>query len=174
MAVVGSDGGFALVDVEAVMLPGEELVGLALGTPLEFEETMEHSVPEELCQLLAAGSSDEVKLVRFVEYASSGEAMDVRVIGEVVAEGMNGEDDTNPSVANSRLFAQPVLQAVGDEVAEFGETLRIFAQDITQDSRDGGAGRGGKLRRGYRAVSRERRWWQLGQQPRRLQVKGSK
>jgi hypothetical protein len=34
LPVVGSDGGLALVDIEAVMVPAEELVGLARGNPL--------------------------------------------------------------------------------------------------------------------------------------------
>ena len=36
-AIVGTDGGFALVDVKAVVVPGEELVGLARGDPLELK-----------------------------------------------------------------------------------------------------------------------------------------
>ena len=37
LPVVGSDGGFALVDVEAVVIPAEELVGLLRGDPLELK-----------------------------------------------------------------------------------------------------------------------------------------
>lgn len=36
LPAVGSDSGLALVDVEAVVVPGEELVGLARGNPLQF------------------------------------------------------------------------------------------------------------------------------------------
>jgi hypothetical protein len=36
-AIVGTDGGFTLVDVEAVVVPSEELVGLASGDPLELK-----------------------------------------------------------------------------------------------------------------------------------------
>ena len=36
-AIVGTDGGFALVDVKAVVVPAQELVGLARGNPLELK-----------------------------------------------------------------------------------------------------------------------------------------
>jgi hypothetical protein len=137
LPVVGSDGSFALVDVEAVVVPAEELVGLARGNPLQFEETMEHAVTEELGEWLATGAPDEVELVRLIEDTSSGEAMDVRVVGEVVAEGVDSEDDTGAPIGQSSLFAEPVLQGVGDEVAEFGEAFGIFTEDVTQDSGDG-------------------------------------
>jgi hypothetical protein len=35
------------------------------------------------------------------------------------------------------LFAEPVLQGVGDEMTELGQTLWVFAKDVTQDSGDG-------------------------------------
>jgi hypothetical protein len=98
---------------------------------------MEHSVTKELGKFFAAGSSDELELMRVVEYASSGEAMDVRGVGEVVAEGMDGEDDASTPIGQSSLFAEPVLQGVGDEVAELGEAFGLFAKDVAQDSGDG-------------------------------------
>ena len=36
-AIVGTDGGFALIDVKAVVVPSEEFVGLAWGDPLELK-----------------------------------------------------------------------------------------------------------------------------------------
>lgn len=51
---------------------------------------MEHSVTKELGKLLTASAADEVQILRIVEYTRGGEAMDVRVVGEVVAEGMDG------------------------------------------------------------------------------------
>lgn len=95
---------------------------------------MEHSVTKELSKFLTAGSSDELELMRFVEYASSGEAMDVRVVGEVVAEGMDGEDDASTPIGQSSLFAEPVLQGVGDEMAELGQAVGVFTENIAQDS----------------------------------------
>ncbi len=92
---------------------------------------------KELGKFFAAGSSDELELMRVVEYASSGEAMDVRVVGEVVAEGMDGEDDASTPIRQSSLFAEPVLQGVGDEVAELGEAFGLFAKDVAKDSGDG-------------------------------------
>ena len=44
--IVGPDGGFALVDVEAVVVPVQELVGLTGGNPLEFKQAVEHAVAE--------------------------------------------------------------------------------------------------------------------------------
>ena len=78
-----------------------------------------------------------MKLVRVIENSGGGEAVDVGMIGEVVAKGVDGEDDASSAVGNSRLFAQPVLQGVGDEVAELSETLGFFTEDIAEDSWDG-------------------------------------
>ncbi len=89
---------------------------------------------KELGKFFAARSSDELELMRFVEYVSSGEAMDVRVVGEVVAEGMDGEDDASTPIGQSSLFAEPVLQGVGDEMAELGQAVRVFTENIAQDS----------------------------------------
>lgn len=36
-AIVGTDSGFTLVDIEAVVVPAQELVGLARGNPLELK-----------------------------------------------------------------------------------------------------------------------------------------
>jgi len=44
--IVGSDGSFALVDVKAVVVPGQELVGLTGGNPPEFKQAVEHAVAE--------------------------------------------------------------------------------------------------------------------------------
>lgn len=137
LGIVGSNRGIALVDVEAVMLPSQELVGLAGGDPLEFKQAVEHTVAEKLGELLATCSRDEVELMRVIKNTSGGEAVDVGVVSEVVAEGMNGEDDTSPAVGNSGLFPQPVLQGVGDEVAELSEPVRLFTKDIAQHPREG-------------------------------------
>ncbi len=63
--------------------------------------------------------------------------MYVRVVGEVVAESVDGEDDASPALRETCLFAQPVLQGVGDKVAELGEALRFFTEDVAQNSGDG-------------------------------------
>jgi len=46
VTIVGPDGGFALIDVEAVVMPAEELVGLTRGDPLQFKQAVEHAVAE--------------------------------------------------------------------------------------------------------------------------------
>ena len=48
LCVVGADGGFALIDVEAVVLPTKEFVGLTGRDPLEFQQSVEHVVTEDL------------------------------------------------------------------------------------------------------------------------------
>jgi len=63
--------------------------------------------------------------------------LDVGVVSKVVAKGVDGEDDASPAVGNSGLFAQPVLQGVGDEVAELSEALGLFTEDVAQNSGDG-------------------------------------
>jgi hypothetical protein len=78
-----------------------------------------------------------VELVRVIENSGGGETVDVGVIGEVVSEGMYGEDDAGATVREAGLLAQPVLQGVGDEVAELGEALGFFAEDVAEDSGDG-------------------------------------
>jgi len=87
--------------------------------------------------LLAASAADKVKMVRVIENSSGGEAVDVGMIGEVVAEGVDGEDDPGPALGEVGLLAQPVLQGMGYEVAEFGEALGFFAEDVAEDSGDG-------------------------------------
>jgi len=47
------------------------------------------------------------------------------------------KNDTGATVRKAGLFAEPVLQGVGDEVAEFGEAFGLFAKDVVQDSGDG-------------------------------------
>lgn len=56
---------------------------------------------EDLSELLATGAAYQVKLMKRIEDASGGEAMNVRVIGEVVAEGVNGEDDSGSAIGNA-------------------------------------------------------------------------
>lgn len=92
---------------------------------------------ENLSKLLAAGATDEVELVLFIEDACGGKTVDVGVVSEVVAEGVDGEDDACPTVVNPGLFPQPVLQGVCDEVAELSESVRLFSEDIAQHSREG-------------------------------------
>ena len=36
------------------------------------------------------------------------------------------------AIRDGCLLAQPVLQGVGDEVAKFGEAVRVFSEDIAQ------------------------------------------
>ena len=63
--------------------------------------------------------------------------MDVRVVGEVVAECVDGENDTSAAIGEGGLLAQPVLQGVGDEVAKLGEAVGVFPEDIAQDTWEG-------------------------------------
>ena len=41
-------------------------------------------------ELLTAGAMDQVELMLFTEDACGGETVDVRVVGEVVTEGVDG------------------------------------------------------------------------------------
>ncbi len=91
---------------------------------------------KELGKFLTASSSDEVELIALVEDSGGAEAMYVRVVGEVVTESMDGEDDASPALREAGLLAQPVLQGVGDEVAEFSEALGFFTEDVAQNSGD--------------------------------------
>ena len=72
--------------------------------------------------------------MRKIKDTRRGEAVDVGVVGEVVAEGVDGEDDADTALREACLLAQPVLQGVGDEVAELGEALWLFAEDIAKHS----------------------------------------
>ena len=48
LSIVGPDGGIALIDVEAVMLPAEKFVGLTGRDPLEFQQSVDDCVAEVL------------------------------------------------------------------------------------------------------------------------------
>lgn len=101
LAVVGADGGFSLIDVEAMVLPSEQLVGLSGRDPLEVQQSVEDFVAENLGELLATGAANEVELEVCVKDASGGEAMNVWMVGEVVAEGVDGEDDSGSAIGDA-------------------------------------------------------------------------
>jgi hypothetical protein len=133
-AIVGPDGGFALIDVEAVVMPAEELVGLTQRNPLQLKQAVEHAVAEELAELLAASAADKVKMVRVNENSGGGEAVDVGMIGEIVAKGVDGQDDPGPALREAGLLAQPVLQGMGYEVAELSEALGLFTEGVAEEA----------------------------------------
>lgn len=53
---------------------------------------------KDLGKFLTSCAADKVKILSCVEDASSGEAMNMRMVGEVVAEGMDGEDDASTPI----------------------------------------------------------------------------
>lgn len=48
----------------------------------------------------------------FIEDACGGETVDVRMVGEVIAECMYGEDDASAAIGNSGLLLQPLLKSI--------------------------------------------------------------
>jgi len=72
LAVVGADGGFSLIDVEAMVVPSEQLVGLSGRDPLEVQQSVEDFVAENLGELLATGAAKMRPWLIWVTTATKG------------------------------------------------------------------------------------------------------
>ena len=62
--------------------------------------------------------------------------MNVRMVGEVIAKGMNTQDDSCFPFQNSCRGGQAFGERIGDDAAKYGKALGVATENIPQNARD--------------------------------------
>ena len=136
--VVGGDGLFAtVVDVEAGVLPGEEVGEFFRADEFGLAQGVEEVVTEEFDGGGKVLGGQAVEGAVGGEETVGGEDVEMGVKDEVVAEGVEGGDGSKFAVAKAEADAEEVAQGIGGGVEEVGEDLAAFAEDAAEDPGDG-------------------------------------
>ena len=98
-AIVGGDGFLAaVVDVEARMLPGEQVGEFAGADELGFAQGVEEAVAGEFDGGVAVFGGHAVEMAVGGEEAVGGEDVEVRVEDQVIAKSVDGADGSDAAV----------------------------------------------------------------------------
>lgn len=137
-ADVSGDGFFAaVVDVEAGVLPGEEVGEFFRADEFGFAQGVEEVVTEEFDGGGEVLGGQAMKAAVGGEETVGGEDVEMGVKDEVVAEGVEGGDGSKFAVGKAEADAEEVAQGIGGGVEEVGEEMAAFAEDAAEDARDG-------------------------------------
>lgn len=129
-AVVGGDGFFAaVVDVEAGVLPGEEVGEFSGADELGFAQGVEEAVAEEFDGGVEVFGGHAVEMAVGGEEAVGGEDVEMRVEDQIIAEGVDGGDGSEFAFGEIEAGAEGVAEGFGGGVEEMGEELAAFAED---------------------------------------------
>jgi hypothetical protein len=136
--VVGGNGFFAAVgDVEAGVLPGEE-VGEAAGTDVfAVAQGLEEAVAEEFDGGGEVFGGHAVETTVGGEESVGREDVKVGVEDEVVAEGVDGGDGSEFATGEVEAGAEDFLEGIGGGFEEEVEEVAAFAKDAAEDFGNG-------------------------------------
>lgn len=84
---------------------------------------------EDLREGVQAGGSCEVKVSFLVEGTGGGQAMNMRMVGEVVAKGVNAQDDACFPFCNSCGSGKAFGEGIRYDAAKHGKALGVAAED---------------------------------------------
>ena len=137
LGVAGRDGIVAGVDMEAAVLPREQVGESAGADEPGFAQGLEKAVAEEFDDGLGAFVGQAVEGAFAVEEPAGGQNMEVRVEDKVVAECVDGGDGGEPPVGQVEAGAEGVPEGVGGGLEEKGEEVAAFAEDAAEHAWDG-------------------------------------
>ena len=135
--VTRADGGGVGMDVEAAVLPGEEVGELCLADELGAMEGVEEADAEEVGEWGEVFGGHAAEAAFIIKEAIGGEDMEVGVEDEVVAKGVEGGCGGEATFGQIEAGAEVIAQASGGGLEEVGEESAAFAEDAAQDFRDG-------------------------------------
>ena len=119
--IVGGDGFYAaVVDVEAGVLPGEQVGEFAVADELGFAQGVEEAVAEEFDGRFEVFGGHAVEMAVGGEEAVGGEDVEVRVEDQVIAEGVDGGDGSEFAVGEIEAGAEGIAEGFGGGVEEVG------------------------------------------------------
>jgi hypothetical protein len=136
---VGGDGFFAaVVDVEAGVLPGEEVGEFFRADEFGVARGVEEVVTEEFDGGSKVFDGHAVEAAVGSGESVGGEDMEVRVEDEVVAEGVDGGDGPEFSVGKAETGAESVAERDDGGVEEVGEEAFVTAVGALEAGEAGG------------------------------------
>ena len=135
--VVRRDGFRAVIDVEAAVFPGEQVVELGGADELGLAQGVEEAVAEEFGDRSGAFRGHAVEAPGLVEESVGGQYVQVRVEYQVVAEAVDCRNCRDAPVGQVEAGAEGVAQGFGGGVEEDGEQLAAFAEDAAEHARHG-------------------------------------
>jgi len=127
--IVGGDGFFSGVEVEAAVGPAEELVQFGFADEFFASEGGEEAVSEELFERFDALDRHLVEVAVLGDQAGGGDNVKMGVEAEVIAERLHSGDGGELAFREIEPGAEPVLQAGDGFVEEEGEEFASFAED---------------------------------------------
>ena len=120
--VVGGDGLFsAVVDIEAGVFPGEEIGKFGGTDEFGVAEGVKEAVAEEFDGGSEVFGGHAVEAAVGGEESVGGKDMEVRVVDEVVAEGVDSGNGPDATVGEAEADPKGVLEGGGGSVEELGE-----------------------------------------------------
>ncbi len=136
--IMGGDGFFAaVVNVEAGMLPREE-VGEAAGADVfTLAQGVEEAMAEEFDGGGEVFGGHAVEASVGGEESVGGEDVEVGVEDEVIAEGVDGGDGSEFAIGEIEAGAEGFLEGIGGGFEEEMEEIAAFAEDAAKDFGDG-------------------------------------
>ena len=136
--VVGGDGLFAaVVDIKAGVFPGEEVGEFAGADEFGVAEGVEEAVAEEFDGGSEVFGGHAVEAAVGREEYIGGKDVEVRVVDEVIAEGVDSGDGPDAAVGEAEADPEGVLKGGDGGVEQEGEEVATFAEDAAQDPGDG-------------------------------------
>ena len=136
--VVGGHGFFAaVVDIEAGVFPSEEVGEFFRADELGVPQGVEEAVAEEFDGGSQVFGGHAVEAAVGGEESVGGKDVEVGVVDEVIAEGVDSGDGPDAAVREAEANSEGVLEGGGGSVEEVGEEVAALAKDAAQDLGDG-------------------------------------
>ena len=136
--VVGGHGFFAaVVDREAGVFPGEEVGEFAGADEFGIAQGVEEAVAEEFDGGCEVFGGHAVEAAVGGEESVGGKDMEVGVIDQVIAEGVDSGDGSDAAVGEGEAGAKGILKGGSGGVEQVGEEVAALAKDAAQDLGDG-------------------------------------
>ena len=136
--VVGGHGFFAaVVDREAGVFPGEEVGELGRADEFGVAQGVEEAVAEEFDGGREVFGGHAVEASVGGEEPVGGKDMEVGVIDEVIAEGVDSGDGSDSAVGEGEAGAKGILKGGSGGVEQVGEEVAALAENAAQDFGDG-------------------------------------
>jgi hypothetical protein len=124
--VVGGHGFFAtVVDIEAGVFPGEKVGEFAGADKFGIAQDVEEAVAEEFDGGSEIFGGHAVEAAVGGEESVGGKDMEVGVIDQVIADGVDSGDGANAAVGEAEAGAEGVLEGGGGGVEEEGEEVEL-------------------------------------------------
>jgi len=126
-----------VVDVEAAVFPGEEVVELGGADELGLAQGVEEAVTEEFGNGRGAFRGHAVEAPGLVEESVGDQYVQMRVEYQVVAEAVDCRNGRDAPVWQVEAGAEGVAEGFGGGVEEDREQLAAFAEDAAEHARHG-------------------------------------